>query len=121
MSSAASSPHLFFSVPVLHALRVPLALCSPLILHWMVRMDFVVIYGSLANFFGSLRGLRQGDLLSPMLFLIMIEVFSRMLRRVEGVSLIRGFKVEGKKGGGECVSHLLFADDIIPFCDADVE
>lgn len=30
MSSAASPPH-FFSVPVPHALRAPLALCSPLI------------------------------------------------------------------------------------------
>ncbi|CAA7053459.1 unnamed protein product [Microthlaspi erraticum] len=37
MSSAASPPHLFFSVPALHALRAPLALCSPLILHWTVR------------------------------------------------------------------------------------
>ena len=42
-SSAASSPHLFFSVPVPHALRAPLALCSPLILHWTVRMDFAVL------------------------------------------------------------------------------
>ena len=31
MSSAASPPHFFFSVPVPHALRAPLALCSPLI------------------------------------------------------------------------------------------
>ena len=44
-----------------------------------------------------------------------------MLRRVEGASLIRGFKVEGRRGGGESVSLLLFADDIILFCDADVE
>ena len=56
-----------------------------------------------------------------MLFLIMMEVFSRMLRRVEGARLIRGFKVEGRRGGGECVSHLLFADNTILFCDADVE
>ena len=56
-----------------------------------------------------------------MLFLIMMEVFSRMLRRVEGAGLIRGFKVEGRRGGGECVSHLLFADDTILFYDADVE
>ena len=56
-----------------------------------------------------------------MLFLIMMEVFSRMLRRVEGVGLIRGFKVEGRRGGWECVSHLLFANDTILFCDADVE
>ena len=66
-------------------------------------------------------GLRQGDLLSPMLFLILMEVFSKMLRRVEGASLIRGFKVEGRRGGGESVSHLLFANDTILFCDADVE
>ena len=81
----------------------------------------VLINGSLADIFGSLRGLRQGDPLSPLLFLIMMEVFSRMLRRVEGAGLIRGFKVEGRRGGGECVTHLLFADDTILFCDADVE
>ena len=81
----------------------------------------VLINGSPADFFGSSRGLRQGDLLSPTLFLIMMEVFSRMLRRVEGAGLICDFKIEGRRGGGECVSHLLFVDDTILFCDADVE
>ena len=76
---------------------------------------------SFPSFFGNSRGLRQGDLLFPMLFLIMMEVFSRMLRRVEGARLIRGFKVEGRRGGGECVTHLLFADDTILRCDVDVE
>ena len=75
----------------------------------------VLINGSLVDFFGSSRGLRQEDLLSPMLFLIMMEVFSRMLRRVEGACLICGFKVEGRRGGGKCASHLLFADDTILF------
>ena len=51
----------------------------------------------------------------------MMEVFSRMLRRVEGADLIRGFKAEGRRGGGECVTHLLFANDTILFCDVDVE
>ena len=82
---------------------------------------FVLINGSLADFFGSSRGLRQGDPLSPMLFLIMMEVFSRMLRRVEGAGLIRGFNLEGKREGGERVSHLLFANNTILFCDAVVE
>ena len=49
------------------------------------------------------------------------KVFSRMLRRVEGASLICGFKVEGRRGDGECVTHLLFADDTILFCNVDVE
>ena len=81
----------------------------------------VLINKSQADFFGSSRGLRQGDPLSPMLFLIMMKVFSRMLRRVEGASLIRGFKVEGRRVGEECVTYLLFADNTILFCDADVE
>ena len=81
----------------------------------------VLINGSPVDFFSSSRGLRQGDPLSPLLFLIMIEVFSRMLRRVEGAGLIHGFNLEGRKEGGERVSHLLFADDTILFCDANVE
>ena len=76
----------------------------------------VLINGSPADFFGSSR-----DPLSPMLFLILMEVFSRMLRRVEGAGLIRGFKIKGRRDGGESVSHLLFANDTILFCDADVE
>ena len=81
----------------------------------------VLINGPSVDFFGSSRGLRQGDSLSPLLFLIMMEVFSRMLRRVEGAGLIRGFNLEDRRDGGERVSHLLFADDTILFCDANVE
>ena len=40
-----------------------------------------------ADFFGSSRGLRQGDLLSPLLLLVMMEVFSRMVKRMEGTGL----------------------------------
>ena len=81
----------------------------------------ILINGSPNNFFGSSRGLRQGDPLSPMLFLIVMKVFSKMLRRVEGAGLIRGFKVESRRCGGESVSHLLFANDTILSCDVDVE
>ena len=65
--------------------------------------------------------MRQEDPLSPMLFLVMIEVFSKMMKRVEGVGLLRGFRADGRRGEGVCVSHLLFADDTIFFCDADEE
>ena len=77
--------------------------------------------GPQPNFFGSLKGLRQGDPLLLMLFLVMMEVFSRMMKRVEGAGLLRGFRVAGRQGGGVGVSHLLFVDDTILFCDANEE
>ena len=82
---------------------------------------FVLVNGSPANFFGKSRGLRQGDPLSPLLFLVMMEVFSRMVKRMEGAGLLSGFRADGRRGRGECISHLLFADDIILFCDAEIE
>ena len=81
----------------------------------------MLVNGSPANFFGSSRVRRQGDLLSPMLFLVMMEVFSRMVKRMEGTGLLSGFRADGRRGRGECISHLLFADDTILFCDAVVE
>ena len=80
----------------------------------------VLVNRSPADFFGSSRGLRQGDPLSP-LFLVMMEVFSRMVKRMEGASLLSGFKANGRRGRGECISHLPFVDDTILFCDAKVE
>ena len=52
----------------------------------------VLVNGSPADIFGSSRGLRQGDSLSPMLFLVMMEVFNKMMKRVEGAGLLRGFR-----------------------------
>jgi len=64
---------------------------------------FVLVNGSPANFFGISRGLRQGDPLFPMLFLIMMEVFSRMVKRMEGVGFLSGFRADGRSDRGECV------------------
>ena len=43
------------------------------------------------------------------------------MKRVEGAGLLRGFRAAGRQGGGVEVSHLLFADNTILFCDADEE
>uniref|UniRef100_A0A2N9I4J4 Reverse transcriptase domain-containing protein n=1 Tax=Fagus sylvatica TaxID=28930 RepID=A0A2N9I4J4_FAGSY len=81
----------------------------------------IMVNGSPSGFFGSSRGIRQGDPLSPLLFLLVMEVLSRMLCRTEEAGLIRGFQAGNSVQGGLSVSHLLFADDTIVFCDADPE
>ena len=78
----------------------------------------VLVNGSLEGFFNCSRGLRQGDPLSPLLFLLVMEVLSRMLMKVEE-GLIRGFRAGSNAADGLCISRLLYADDTILFCDAD--
>ena len=54
---------------------------------------FIIVNGSLVGFFGSSRGLRQGDLLSPPLFLLIMEVLSKILKKTEDYGLLHGFHV----------------------------
>ncbi|KAK4394177.1 hypothetical protein Sango_1888500 [Sesamum angolense] len=71
--------------------------------------------------FGCLRpgrGLRQGDPLSPYLFLFCAEAFSGLVRRPEVEGSICGVRVSRS---GTRVSYLLFADDTLIFCDATRE
>ena len=81
----------------------------------------MLINGSPTGFFGSSHGLRQLDPLSPLLFLLVMEVLSRLLRRMEEGDFLRGFQASPNVRGGLHVSHLLFADDTILFCDASRE
>ena len=81
----------------------------------------ILVNGSLEGFFGSFRGLRQGDPLSPLLFLLIMEVLSRILKKTKENNLIQGFHVGAVNSVGVRISHLLFADDTILFCDASKE
>ena len=77
----------------------------------------VLINGSPSGFFQSSRGLRQGDPISPYLFVITMEVFSCLLRRVISGGFLSGWRVRGREGEGILISHLLFADDTLVFCE----
>ena len=79
---------------------------------------FVLINGSPSDFFQSSRGLRQGDPISPYLFVIAMEVFSCLLKRAISGGYLSGWRVRGRSGEGILISHLLFVDDTFVFCEA---
>jgi hypothetical protein len=69
----------------------------------------VLINGSPTGFFKSHRGLRQGCPLSPLLFLLVVEGLSRLLKKACTEGSFKGIKV----ATGIIISHLFFVDDVL--------
>ena len=61
------------------------------------------------------RGIRQGDPLSPYLFLLCAEGFTSLLARAQNEGCIHGVAVCRR---APSTSHLLFVDDSLLFCRA---
>ncbi|CAN6703250.1 unnamed protein product [Malus baccata var. baccata] len=78
----------------------------------------VLINGSPTGFFRPNRGLRQGDPLSPFLFLLCTEGLSMLIRRSLERGSLHGFKISPT---GVPLTHLFFADDSVVFGNASVE
>ena len=74
----------------------------------------------LAVSLGAIWELRQGDSLSPMLYGLAMEAFSRILDAAVRDGLISGFSIGTAANTSMMVSHLLFADDTLIFCDANL-
>ena len=70
--------------------------------------------GSPFGFFQPSHGLRQGDPLSPFLFILSSEVLSRLLLKEEQLGNLHGIKMSRNSQ----ISHLLFVDDIMIFSKA---
>lgn len=75
---------------------------------------YVLVNEILFDFFLKLR---WGD---PYLFILAMEALSRILRKAREGDFILGFSV-GRRGGDMEVSHLLFVDDTLIFCNANQE
>ena len=72
----------------------------------------VTINGSPIPPFKIHRDLRQGDLLSPFLSVLVTKVFNQMLSKAKGMRLIEGLRI-GKDAID--ISHLQFTDDTLLF------
>ncbi|XP_077231884.1 uncharacterized protein LOC143864904 [Tasmannia lanceolata] len=72
----------------------------------------ILINGSPKGFFRSSRGLRQGDPLSPFLFVIVAEALSLLMEKGKSVGLVKGIQCGQNRVE---VSHLQFADDTLLF------
>ena len=79
-----------------------------------VLFDVVVNWGKLAGFKPS-RGLRQGDPLSPYLFILGQEVLSRLIEHDLRLKNVAGIRTSIS---GSTISHVMFADDIVLFSKA---
>ena len=63
----------------------------------------------------------QGDPLSPLLFVLVMEAVGRMLDKAVHEGHLLGFHVGDSTRRSLVVSHLLFAVDTLIFCDANLD
>ena len=78
----------------------------------------ILINGAPKGFIKPTRGIRQGDPLSPFLFLLCIKGLHGLITQSTLRGDIHGFSLSK---GSRSLTHLLFADDSLLFCRSNVE
>ena len=77
----------------------------------------VLVNGSPTGFFKSSRGLRQGDPLSSYLLVLGMELFSILVDKAVAEGFIYGYKIADRNKEEVHITHLLFAEDTLVFCE----
>uniref|UniRef100_A0A2N9HQ79 Reverse transcriptase domain-containing protein n=1 Tax=Fagus sylvatica TaxID=28930 RepID=A0A2N9HQ79_FAGSY len=81
----------------------------------------ILVNGTPSGFLDTSRGIRQGDPLSPLLFVVVMEAFSKLMQKAEEEKYIRGFEIRGRNQEPMQITHLCYADDTILFCEPVLE
>lgn len=79
----------------------------------------MLVNGSPIGFFNSSCGLKQVDLLFPFLFIIAMEVLSKIIFTLVNDGFMVGFLVGDTNSGTLTISHLLFTNDTLIFREAE--
>ena len=75
----------------------------------------ILVNGEPHGYIKPSRGLRQGDPLSPYLFLLCAEGLHSLIQRAKNEGALKGISISR---GGPKLTHLFFADDSLLFCKA---
>ncbi|KAF5796291.1 putative RNA-directed DNA polymerase [Helianthus annuus] len=76
----------------------------------MTARTSILVNGSPTLEFDIQRGVRQGDPLSPLLFILAMEALHIATKSAVDVGIFKGLKTPGE---GPTISHLLYADDAL--------
>lgn len=75
---------------------------------WCISTPFsVLVNGSSCGFFHGSRGIRQGDPISPLLFILVMEALSKLTQKAYEEHFLEGFLVNGGGGRRDCVSFTI--------------
>lgn len=78
----------------------------------------ILVNGSVCGFFDATNGLRQGDPLSPSLFVLMAEVLGSRIKRICRLGRWKGIYVYSQF---EPITHSQFTDDTLLFREATMQ
>ena len=81
----------------------------------------ILVNGRPEGFLRSSRGLRQGGPLSSYLFVLGMKVFSILIEKAIAKGFLTDYRFAGRNGETMHITHPLFANDTLVFCNDSEE